>query len=205
MLEAGSVSALTLNELSRRVGLAKSNVLRYFESREQILLELLDQTWKRWLAELPAQLAADVDPRAPASQRAEQFAGALTASLAPHPVLCDLLTSLAAVLEHNVSAEVAARYKTATLANITTLAKLTDDLFPELAGRTFRLCGQAMMAISIVWIHSHPSGAVLAAYEADPSLALARLDFSPALQEMIATLIAGTLARTRPPLAPPPS
>ena len=28
------VAELSLNELSRRVGLAKSNVLRYFESRE---------------------------------------------------------------------------------------------------------------------------------------------------------------------------
>jgi AcrR family transcriptional regulator len=43
MLEEMPVSEVSLNELSRRVGLAKSNVLRYFESREEILLELLDQ------------------------------------------------------------------------------------------------------------------------------------------------------------------
>ncbi|MEU6392218.1 hypothetical protein [Streptomyces sp. NPDC046939] len=32
------VAKVSLNGLSRRVGLAKSNVLRYFESREAILL-----------------------------------------------------------------------------------------------------------------------------------------------------------------------
>lgn len=34
---------MSLNELSRRAGLARSNVLRYSESREAILLELLDR------------------------------------------------------------------------------------------------------------------------------------------------------------------
>lgn len=36
--------------VSRRVVLAKSNVLRYFESREAVLLELLDDYLGRWLA-----------------------------------------------------------------------------------------------------------------------------------------------------------
>src|SRR2546429_10012855 len=47
------VAELSLNELSRRVGLAKSNVLRYFESREAVLLELLDNAWRDWLAPPP--------------------------------------------------------------------------------------------------------------------------------------------------------
>ena len=53
MLDVMPVSEVSLNELSRRAGLAKSNVLRYFESREAILLELLDRATKRWLSELP--------------------------------------------------------------------------------------------------------------------------------------------------------
>src|SRR5580658_4524790 len=56
MLDAMPVSEVTLNELSRRVGLAKSNVLRYFESREAVLLELLDRAWQEWLAELGQSL-----------------------------------------------------------------------------------------------------------------------------------------------------
>src|SRR5581483_12026644 len=43
MLEQMPVAEVTLNELSRRVGLAKSNVLRYFESREAVLFELLER------------------------------------------------------------------------------------------------------------------------------------------------------------------
>jgi AcrR family transcriptional regulator len=62
MLEEMSVGALSLNELSRRVGLAKSNVLRCFESREAILLALLDRDWREWNAVLTERLAAAVTP-----------------------------------------------------------------------------------------------------------------------------------------------
>jgi AcrR family transcriptional regulator len=175
MLDAMPVSEVTLNELSRRVGLAKSNVLRYFESREAILLELLDRAAKQWLGELSKQLAAEIDPRGTARERSDQFAAALARSVAPQRVLCDLLSAQASVLEHNVSVEVVGRYKRATLGN---LAALTQ------------------VVIGALWSYTQPSASVLAAYEADPSLAALHLDFTAALEEALATLIAGTLSRT---------
>ena len=41
MLATTRVPDLSLNAIAREVGLAKSNVLRYFHSREAILLSLL--------------------------------------------------------------------------------------------------------------------------------------------------------------------
>ena len=120
MLAEMPVAEVTLNELSRRVGLAKSNVLRYFESREAVLLELLDSAWQEWLTGLEADLGAAIDATAPAAGRGDQLAGVLAASLAARPVLCDLLSAQAAVLERNVSPQVAAAYKRAALADLTT-------------------------------------------------------------------------------------
>src|SRR5262245_17594164 len=74
MLDEMPVAEVSLNELSRRVGLAKSNVLRYFDSREAVLLDLLDYFLRTWLAELPAELAAGIDPRLPVAERADQLA-----------------------------------------------------------------------------------------------------------------------------------
>ena len=66
MLAEMPVAEVTLNELSRRVGLAKSNVLRYFESREAVLLELLSSADQDWLTQLDHDLmAADPRPRSP--------------------------------------------------------------------------------------------------------------------------------------------
>ena len=61
MLAEMPAAEVTLNELSRRAGLAKSNVLRYFESREAVLLELLDSAWQDWLVQLDKELAAAIE------------------------------------------------------------------------------------------------------------------------------------------------
>ncbi|MFF8911185.1 TetR/AcrR family transcriptional regulator, partial [Streptomyces olivaceoviridis] len=187
---------LSLNELSRRVGLAKSNVLRYFESREAVLLELLDRDWRQWTAALPRQLAASLTPDAPPTRRGQQFAAVLAHSLAQRRVLCDLLSAQAGVLEHNVSADVAARYKRAALDNVAALAALARRHLPELGDHADKLCAQALMVSGAVWTHARPSAAMLAAYAADPQLAALRMDFTTTLEDILTTLITGTLTRT---------
>src|SRR5208282_6169219 len=88
MLAEMPVAEVTLNELSRRAGLAKSNVLRYFESREAVLLDLLDSAWQDWLVQLEADLAEAVDTSAPLAVRADQLGAAVAASPASRPMLC---------------------------------------------------------------------------------------------------------------------
>src|ERR1700677_3312837 len=73
MLAEMPVAQVTLNELSRRAGLAKSNVLRYFESREAVLLELLDSAWQDWLVGLQQDLTAAVGAAAPPAERCDRL------------------------------------------------------------------------------------------------------------------------------------
>jgi len=198
MLAEMPVAEVTLNELSRRAGLAKSNVLRYFESREAVLLELLDSAWQDWLAQLDAELAGAVVAGDPVASRADQLAAAVAASLAARPMLCDLISAQAAVLERNVSPQVAAQYKRASIAGISALGALLLRSVPELGEPdAFRLAGAAVMTTAAVWPHTRPSAAMLAAYAADPALAAMRLDFTATLREVLEVLTAGLLARTR--------
>jgi AcrR family transcriptional regulator len=198
MLAEMPVAEVTLNELSRRAGLAKSNVLRYFESREAVLLELLDSAWQDWLARLDAELADAVVAGEPVASRADQLAAAVAASLAARPMLCDLISAQAAVLERNVSPQVAARYKRASIAGISALGALLLRSVPELGEPdAFRLAGAAVMTTAALWPHTQPSAAMLAAYAADPALAAMRLDFTATLREVLEVLTAGLLARTR--------
>ena len=197
MLTEMPVAEVTLNELSRRAGLAKSNVLRYFESREAVLLELLDSAWQDWLVQLDRELAGAVDPVAAPTARADQLAGAVATSLASQPMLCDLISAQAAVLERNVSPEVAARYKRASMAAITALGVLMLRCVPELGeADAFRLAGIAVMMTAALWPHTQPSAAMLAAYEADPELAALRLDFTSTVGEVVQVVTAGLLARS---------
>jgi AcrR family transcriptional regulator len=197
MLAEMPVAQVTLNELSRRVGLAKSNVLRYFESREAVLLELLDSAWQEWLAQLEADLPAAVDAGASPAGRGDQLAAALASSLAARPVLCDLLSAQAAVLERNVSPGIAVQYKRAALANVTRLGRLIHRYLGELAGHDAeRLAAGTVLVAGALWVHAQPSVAVLAAYEADPALAVFRTDFTATLREVIEILVAGLVARS---------
>ena len=193
MLAEMPVADISLNELSRRTGLAKSNVLRYFESREAVLLELLDSVWRDWLARLDMA----VPLAAPAAERGDQVAAALASSLAAEPALCDLLNAQAAVLERNVSPEIAAQYKRAALANVATFARLLLGSLPELGEQgAFRLAGAVIMVAGALWPHSQPTAAMLAAYAADPDLAAMRLDFTTTMREAVEVLISGLLARS---------
>ena len=197
MLAEMPVAQVTLNELSRRAGLAKSNVLRYFESREAVLLELLDSAWQDWLVQLDEELAAAVEAGGPAAARSDRLAAAVAASLATRPMLCDLISAQAAVLEHNVSPQVAAQYKRASIAGITALGGLMLRCVPELGEPdAFRLAGATVMTTAALWPHTQPSAAMLAAYAADPALAAMRLDFTATLREVLEVLIAGLLARS---------
>ena len=196
MLTEMPVAQVSLNELSRRVGLAKSNVLRYFESREAVLLELLDSAWQEWLAGLDEDLAA-VDPNAPPPDRGDQLAAVLASSLASCPVLCDLISAQAAVLEHNLSPKVAAEYKRAAIANVTSLARLVVERLPELGENdAFRFAAATVMVTGAVWTHAKPSAAMLTAYESDPDLAALRLDLLATLREVLEVLISGLLVRS---------
>ena len=198
MLEEMPVAELSLNELSRRVGLAKSNVLRYFDSREAVLLELLHSLTHEWLEYLSEELPATVSARAGFERRAEQLARALARSLVERPVLCDLLSAQAAVLEHNVSSEAIASFKRRSVASATTLVGLTRHALPELSeDQAWRLVVGALLLTSSLWAHATPPQAVLDAYEQLPELSAMRLDFSTTLEDALVTIAMGLHARSR--------
>jgi AcrR family transcriptional regulator len=196
MLAEMPVAEVTLNELSRRAGLAKSNVLRYFESREAVLLELLDSAWQDWLLSMDQDLATSVNHAAPLAERCARMSATVAASLAVRPMLCDLISAQAAALERNVSPQVAARYKRASMAGIAALGGLMLGCVPELGPPDAeKLAGVTIMTTGALWPHSQPSAAMLAAYEADPELAAMRLDFTATLREVLEVMSAGLLAR----------
>jgi hypothetical protein len=112
-------------------------------------------------------------------------------------MLCDLISAQAAVLEHNVSPQVAAQYKRASMTGIAALSGLMLRCVPELGELdAVKLAGVTVMTTGALWPHTQPSAAMLAAYEADPELAVLRLDFTETLREVLEVMSAGLLARS---------
>jgi AcrR family transcriptional regulator len=110
MLTEKSLADISLRELSDRIGLAKSNVLRYFDSREAIFLELLDEEFQAWLTGLDTRLGS---PRVRKDNHANEIrvARAVADSLVDRQLFCELLGSMAGVLERNISLDFARDFK----------------------------------------------------------------------------------------------
>ncbi|GIM69763.1 TetR/AcrR family transcriptional regulator [Winogradskya consettensis] len=195
MLDEMPVAEVSLNELSRRVGLAKTAVLRYFESREAVLLDLLDDRTTTWLADLEQELAHGVSPSGSAMQRAEQTADVLSGSLSTRTVLCDLINAQGGVLEHNVSVEVIRRHKRASLDNLAVMAALARKHLPEITDHAEEFCLNALIMAGALSAYTSPPPSLLAAYEAEPALAVHQIDLRTALRLAIITSLIGMLPR----------
>jgi len=195
MLDEMPVAAVTLNELSRRVGLAKPNVLRYFESREAVLLELLDHFLEVWLAELADELAEGVDEGLPMVDRATAVADVLGRSLSARTVLCDLFGAQGSVLERNVSVEVVTRFKRASLGRLATMTALLQKYLPELGESATLFSLQTMVMAGALSAYNTPPPSLQAAYEAEPELARFHLELEDAFQLTLTGALLGVLPR----------
>ncbi len=195
MLDEMPVAEVSLNELSRRVGLAKSNVLRYFESREAVLLELLDDFLGNWLAGLEAELAAGIETHAAPEVRAGQLAEVLSRSLASRVVLCDLFAAQGGVLEHNVSVDVVKRHKRSSLAKLTAMSELVRRHVPELGEGAQLFCLISLVSAGALSSYVPPPPSVLAAYADEPDLGVLHLELRDGLRIAFTSALMGVLPR----------
>ncbi|ROO85234.1 TetR family transcriptional regulator [Actinocorallia herbida] len=180
------VGDISLRELSRRVGLSKTNVVRYFETREAVFFALLNQSLEQWIADLPADL-----PPAPAAP--EAVADALARSLARRTLLCELLGSLGTELERNISAESARTFKLAHIRLLADLAALLQDHVPALTPSTAReLVSLTVICTAGLWPFAHPSPAVAEA-QRHPDLAPTKVDFPSRLSRALQVTLTGLL------------
>lgn len=189
------VAEVSLNELSRRVGLAKPNVMRYFESREAVLLQLLDGFLGSWLVELGDELAAAVDAKATPVTRAEQLAEVLSCTLSERHVLCDLLAAQGGVLERNVSVEVVRRHKRSSQEQLTTMADLVRVHLPEVGDGAEMFCFMGFISAGALSTYVPPPPSLLAAYEAEPDLGEMHLELRDALRTSFTATLVGVLPR----------
>ncbi|MBF8184202.1 TetR family transcriptional regulator [Nonomuraea sp. K274] len=182
---------ISLRELGRRLGVSKTHVVRYFESREGVFLELLNRLRLSWLE---AALASEW-PAPPCEPDGVMQAWA--DSLAARPVLCQLWSLLPSVLERNVSAGTVRAYKLIDLEHRTTLANLISDRIPALgADDALTLTRHAVVSLVGLWPFSNPAPAVVEA-TADPRLAGSRVDFATMYGEILQTTLASLLARAK--------
>lgn len=179
---------ISLRELGRRLGASKTHVVRYFESREGVFLELLNRLRLSWLDALASEWPAS--PCEP-----DRVMRAWADSLAARPILCQLWSLLPSVLERNVSADTVRAYKLIDLEQHTTLANLIRERVPSLdKDDALTLTQYAVVSLVGLWSFSNPTPTITEA-TADPRLAGSRVDFATMYGAILQTTLTGLLAR----------
>ncbi|NLU75273.1 TetR family transcriptional regulator [Streptomyces sp. HNM0575] len=180
------VRHVTLTAVTAHVGLHPSALRRYFESTEELLLELTERGWGEWRDELLAQLsgAHGLDASAAAS--------AVTTSLVRLPVFCDLLTHAALSLEGAVRLERARQYKrAATVAYEEMLDALTGSVERlEIEGARTVLT-TAMGTGGFLYQLSRPTPTLRQLYAEEPRWAHSALRFNEQLTAVLTATVRG--------------
>lgn len=193
LLRERQVADVSLRELADRVGLAKSNVLRYFDSREAIFLEVLDRTWAAWLD----GLELDPDRFRARYARETRVATQVAASLIAEPLLCDLWSAMAAVLERNISLDVARDFKRRFAANTARFAGLVREAVPVLDDdAATHFAGAVVVLVAGLAPHANPTETITAAC-AELDLPCGAELFAAGLTEGLVNQLVGLAARAR--------
>ncbi|MBT2323771.1 TetR family transcriptional regulator [Variovorax paradoxus] len=187
LLEIPDVHDLGINELARQAQMTKSNVYRYFESSEAVLLDVLVEEFMLWRAELRKALSRG----GKRSGTIEHIARAFSATVAARPLLCRLTSIFPSILEHNVSAERMVQFKQGLLAVRKETALDFHGCIPSIPASTFE--GFIHLALPLLiglWPLSHPAEAAAEAI-ARHDLAALRYDFQHNLEEGLLMLLRG--------------
>jgi AcrR family transcriptional regulator len=179
---------VTLTEIAEAVGMHKSALLRYFETREEIFLRLTAEGWREWSGALRVGLAALSSP-APGD-----IAAVFARTLAARGAFCDLLAQAPLNLERNVSVEAVRAFKLVTHAELDAIGVTVRSLLPALSGRdAVDLVAAATSLSGAFWQMATPGPEVAALYRSDPRLAHAVVDVEPRVQRILTALIQGML------------
>jgi AcrR family transcriptional regulator len=187
------VRNVSLADIAVRVGIHKSALLRYFETREQIFLELTAAAWRDWAQALHAGL----DAAAPGD--AALVADVFARSFADRSLFCDLIAHTPLNLERNVSPEAVRRYKLTSLGAVDEAAALVQRTLPTLTLAEAREFVATLPSLAgSLWQIANPAPALAELYASDPALAQACVDLAPRLRRTAEILLAGLIpSRTK--------
>jgi AcrR family transcriptional regulator len=185
------IRQVTLTEIAEEVGMHKSALLRYFETREEIFLRLTAKAWQEWSDALRAELGMLTAPTP------GDVAAVFARTLVARGAFCDLLAQAPLNLERNVSVEAVREFKVVTHTELDAIVVSVRSVLPALSGLdVVDVIAAATSLSGAFWQMATPRPEVAALYRNDPRLAYAVFDVEARVQRLLTALIQGLLPPT---------
>lgn len=184
------VRQITVTDIAAAVGMHKSALLRYFETREEIFLRLSAAGWVEWSGAAVAGLDA-VDATSPIGQRVRVGAAHLAETLIARPLFCDLLAHTPLNLERGVSFLAVRTFKMSTLTASGGVADALERVLPLTHSQAVNVVATATSMAGALWQMAAPGTELRAFYETEPELAHAVFEVGPRLTDILEGLLTG--------------
>jgi AcrR family transcriptional regulator len=173
--------SISLNEIARRGKMAKSNVYRYFETREALLVALLWDEWVIWFN----QLQKDINQK---RMPLKALIAILTRTLGERRILCGLTSALPLILEQNLSVEAIKTFKRESLVFFSGVGERLHESCPELSVDAYvQLLHDVACLITGFYPYSAPAPAVKKALESE-ELTFFKRSFKEDLERIVLLL-----------------
>ncbi|GHB38156.1 TetR family transcriptional regulator [Pseudovibrio japonicus] len=183
VLEQEGVDGLTLQAIASRAGIVKSNIYRYFETREAILMELLLHDFVEMTTELEKQIAGEMTPADMAKLLSEMFASRRR--------LCELMSLIAPTMEKNISIDSVRDFKRALIAEAKRATAVLQRGLPWLdAEEAMSVFFSIHVFVAGLWPVTNPPPVLVTLYK-EPEFEVLKHDFAPTLFGMITAHLVG--------------
>jgi AcrR family transcriptional regulator len=182
------VREITLTDVAAAIGMHKSALLRYFETREQIFLVLTGEGWREWSSALRKELVQLVE-HSPTT-----VAAIFAKTLIARPIFCDLLAQAPLNLERNVSLDAVRTFKLIALDEVKAIGSELKRLLGLSTRQASDTIATATSMAGALWQMATPGPKVRALYRSEPQLAHAIVDVGPQLTHILEGLLTGYLA-----------
>lgn len=180
------VRDISLTDIAAAIGMHKSALLRYFETREQIFLSLSATEWQQWTAEVRTVLEGS-ERSTPA-----RVARVLATTLAARPLFCDLLAHTPLNLERNVSIDSVRAFKTSTLHQVDLISGELHRVLGLTRQQAVDTVATATGMAGALWHMATPGDEVRELYACE--LQGAVVDLQPQLTRILEALLIGASA-----------
>jgi AcrR family transcriptional regulator len=187
--EEKNFNSITMNEVASRANLAKGTTYLYFQTKEELLLALLERELEAWFLELGANLSKK------ASFTPKEFSQLISKSLVHRQAFARLICIQASILEHNIDFDRALEFKSFLLENALSAAKLIESKLEFLQRGEGMVLLQRINALIVGFYDlAHPNQIVQTVLEQRIMKPL-RIDFGKQFQSTLETLLIGLQAQ----------
>ncbi len=126
LYETGDYDDITFAAIAREANFTRSNLYKYFETKEEIFLELIKHDFKRWVEDLSETVSEERE------YGTGEFAYLWAAVLVRHPRFIRLLPMLNTTLETNVSLDKLVEFKKFFFQVMATVVSITIQALPAI-------------------------------------------------------------------------